>query len=82
MMEIQLQEPEMHRIPNEENFREWENFAEQEMRALGVLEEAETWLSEQTLPSYWRYGKYAYAYHEAPLWLFDTKTETREFFYG
>tara|TARA_R110000803_G_scaffold188111_1_gene250511 strand:+ start:3621 stop:3773 length:153 start_codon:yes stop_codon:yes gene_type:complete len=41
------------------------------MNALGVLEEAEYWLSLVTIPEHFKYKRFAYAYQSAPIWLWE-----------
>lgn len=77
-----IDEPDMMADPSEANRIEWEEFAKGEMEFLGVLEEAERWLSKVEIPGFWKYGKYAYAYHEAPVWLMKATDKLKRFFYA
>lgn len=81
-METMIQEPETQNAPTFENVMEWEKYAHQELEDLGVLEEAEIWLSGAEIPGSWTYGRYAYAYLEAPIWLLKGGRKVREFFHG
>ncbi len=82
MMETLIEEPEMMKKPSDGNAREWEDYAVQEFRDLGVLEEADKWIESIRIPQYWLYGKYAYAYHAAPLWLMGNSEKKEKFFYA
>jgi hypothetical protein len=80
-MTVEEIEPNLLEFPTEENISEWENFAKNEMESLGVLKDANNWLKAHKLPTYWWYGKFAYLYHEAPVWLFGDTIESTRFFH-